>query len=149
MAFLEKRGSRFRVIFRHAGRRYTHTLKTTDEGIASGLKGGIEKTLMLLDQKVLKVPEGVEVLSFVVSNGQVEQPAVKPAEEANGTAPKDITLRELKDRYLHTHGAGAMEKNSLDTASMHLRHFIKTFGVNFHVQTLTMAKLQEHVNRRA
>ena len=37
MAFLEQRGSRFRVIFRHAGRRYTHTLKTTDEGIAEVL----------------------------------------------------------------------------------------------------------------
>jgi integrase len=149
MAFLEKRGRRFRVIFRHAGRRYTHTLKTTDPSIAEGLKGGIEKTLMLLDQKVLKVPPGLDVLSFVLSNGQVEQPAAQPAEEANGTPPADMTLRELKDRYLEAHSAGAMEKNSLDTVAMHLRHFIKTFGVNFPVQTVTLAKLQEHVNRRA
>jgi len=37
----------------------------------------------------------------------------------------------------------------LDTTAMHLRHFIKTFGVNFPVQMLTLAGLQEHVNRRA
>src|SRR5262245_44944993 len=65
MAFLEKRGNRFRIIFRHGGRRYTHTLKTSDESIAQGLKGGIEKTLMLLHQKVLKVPDGIETLPFI------------------------------------------------------------------------------------
>jgi integrase len=149
MASLEKRGSRFRVIFRHAGRRYTHTLKTADEGIAQGLKGGIEKTLMLLDQKVLKVPDGVDVLPFIVSNGQIEPPSTKTAERASSPPPKDVTLRELKDHYLQAHSAGAMEKNSLATVDMHLRHFIKTLGINFPVQTLTLARLQEHVNRRA
>jgi hypothetical protein len=34
MAYLEKRGKRFRVIFRYDGRCYTHTLKKTDESIA-------------------------------------------------------------------------------------------------------------------
>jgi integrase len=149
MASLERRGRRFRVIFRHAGRRYTHTLRTTDEGIAAGLKGGIEKTLMLLDQKVLKVPEGMEVLSFIVGNGQVDRPSARPAEDTVGTPPKEVTLGELKDRYLQTHAAGAMETNSLATVDMHLRHFLKTFGVNFPVHALTLAKLQEHVNHRA
>jgi integrase len=149
MASLERRGSRFRIIFRHAGRRYTHTLTTRDPSIAAGLKGGVERTLMLLDQKVLKVPEGVPVLTFIVGNGQVEAPLSQPAEETNITAAEDITLRELKERYVHTHSAGAMEQNSLDTVAMHLRHFIKTFGVNFPVPSLTLVKLQEHVNRRA
>jgi hypothetical protein len=75
MAFLERRGRRFRIIFRHGGRRYSHTLKNTSESIAQGLKGGIEKTLMLLDQKVLKLPEGVDLLTFIESNGQVEPSA--------------------------------------------------------------------------
>jgi len=148
MAFLEQRGDRFRVIFRHGGRRYTHTLKTADESVAHGLKGGIEKTLMLLDQKVLRVPAGVEVLSFIVGNGQVE-PAQEKREPPNGELQKDITLGELKEHYIQTHSAGTMEKNSLDTVNMHLRHFIKTLGVNFSMQALTLAKLQEHVNRRA
>jgi integrase len=150
MAFLEQRGNRFRVIFRYGGHRYTHTLSTADESIAQGLKGGIEKTLMLLEQNVLKMPEGVDVLSFVTSNGQIEKPTA-PAKEGQTTAElvKDITLRDLKDRYIQTHSAGAMEKNSLETVDMHLRHFLKSFGVNFPVQTLTLGKLQEHVNRRA
>jgi integrase len=149
MAFLEKRGRRFRVIFRHAGRRYTHTLQTADEAIAQGLKGGIEKTLMLLDQKLLRLPPGVGVLDFVVGNGQAETPPARTGGEADGTPPQDITLRELKARYLQAHSAGAMEKNSLATVDMHLRHFLKTLGAHFPVPALTLARLQEHVNRRA
>ena len=49
MASLERRGNSFRVVFRHAGRKYSHTLSTADAAIAKGLIGGIEKTLMLLD----------------------------------------------------------------------------------------------------
>jgi len=56
MASLEQRGGHFRVIFRHASRRYTHNLNTNDESVAQGLKGGIERTLMLLDQKLVKIP---------------------------------------------------------------------------------------------
>ena len=152
MAFLEKRGNRFRVIFRHSGRRYAHTLNTANEAVAQGLRGGIEKTLMLLDQKVLKVPLGVAFLPFVVNNGQVDPPCENAASttvETDGGERPDITLGELKEDFIETHSVGAMEKNSLDTVAMHLRHLIKTFGVNFPVQTLTLAKLQEHVNRRA
>jgi integrase len=149
MAFLERRGNRFRVIFRYGGRRYTHTLTTTDENIAQGLKGGIEKTLMLLEQKVLKVPAGVEVLSFVLGNGHVEQPPARPDETANGAPPQEVTLHELKDCYLQTHSAGAMEKNSLDTVAVHLSHFERTLGLRFPLQELSLADLQRHVNRRA
>ena len=49
MAFLEKRGNWFRIILRYAGTRYTHSLMTKDPAIAEGLKGGIERTVMLLE----------------------------------------------------------------------------------------------------
>jgi integrase len=149
MAFLEQRGSRYRIIFRHGGRRYTHALKTADENIAKGLVGGIERTVMLLDQKVLKVPDGMDVMSFVLGNGQVGPAPAKSALEASAPPPADITIDDLKDRYIEAHSAGAMEENSLTTVAMHLRHIIHTFGVNFPVRALTLAGLQEHVNRRA
>jgi integrase len=150
MAFLEQRGQRYRIIFRYAGTRYTHSLKTTDQSVAEGLKGGVERTLMLLDQKVLRLPEGADLLTFVLSNGQVQQPAPAAGDAGTDTQSQPtVGLRELRDRYVRTHAAGAMEKNSLDTVSMHLRHFEKTFGARFTVQALTLAKLQEHVDRRA
>jgi hypothetical protein len=78
MAFLEQRGNGFRVIFRYAGRRYTHNLKTDQENVAQGLMGGIEKTLMLLEQKLLRVPEATDALTFIVSNGYVEKTTAHP-----------------------------------------------------------------------
>ena len=107
--------------------------------------------MMLLDQKVLKVPEGVAVSDFIINNGQVDlgASAVPAVVDRNGTVPVDITLGELKKKFVEAYSAGAMEKNSLDTVAMHFRHLIKTLGVNFSVQTLTLAMLQEHVNRRA
>jgi hypothetical protein len=106
MAFLEQRGDRSRLLFRHAGRRYTHTLKTTDEIIAEGLKGGIEKTLMLLDQKVLRIPDGVDVLSFIIGNGEVKLPEAKPTDGSPAKPQPDLTLRELRDQYLAAHAVG-------------------------------------------
>jgi integrase len=148
VAFVEQRGQWYRVIFRYQGKRFTHTLKTQDRSVAEGLKGGIEKTLMLLGQKLLVVPPGVDVLSFVFSMGQMgEAPAL--VEASSDAADTPITLEQLKDRYIETHSAGAMEQNSLDTVAMHLRHFIKTLGAGFTVERLTLAKLQDHVNRRA
>jgi integrase len=149
MAFVEQRGDWFRIIFRYAGQRYSHTLKTKDPSVADGLKGGIEKTLMLLEQEVLQVPEGIDVLPFVLGNGQIKNHQAPPEKASNGDAPSPVTLQELKDRYIRAHSAGAMEKNSLDTVAMHLRHFVKSFGSNFSAQTLTPIKLQEHIDRRA
>jgi hypothetical protein len=42
-----------------------------------------------------------------------------------------------------------MEDNSLGTVRMHLKHFVKTLGADFPIQTLTLTHLQDHVERRA
>lgn len=48
MAFVEKRGQWYRVVFRHEGRRYTHTLKTQDGAVADGILGGVNEIEELL-----------------------------------------------------------------------------------------------------
>src|SRR5262249_47020861 len=139
-AAVEDRGNRYRVIFRYAGRRYTHSLRTTHPKEADALAGGLEKTLLRLEQGLLDLPEGVDLITFLLSDGQrVEKP--KP--------PPIRTLQQLFDRYLQAHANGAMEANSLDTVAMHLRHFARTLGDAFPVQTLTLAHLQGHLDRRA
>jgi hypothetical protein len=145
MAFVEQRGKRHRIIFRFAGRRYTHTLNTTNRKDADALKGGIERTLMLLEQKVLHVPDGVDIVTYVLSNGAIKTPECGQRSEA----PEPVTFQQLRQRYLDTHANGAMEANSLATAAMHLRHIEKSLGARFAMQTLTLAHLQQHVDRRA
>jgi integrase len=147
MAFLEQRGQWFRVIFRHAGVRFTHTLDTTDRQRAETLVGGIEKNLMLISQKLLNVPEGVDFLEFVLSDGRVSRPAVNADEKDR--PPELLTLKDLKSKYVEVHSLGALEENSLATIEMHLRHIERTLGVTFNIRTLALADLQEHVTRRS
>jgi hypothetical protein len=53
MAFAEKRGDWYRIVFRFGGKRYRQTLDTGDEAVADSVVGGVKRTLMLLEQRVL------------------------------------------------------------------------------------------------
>ena len=50
MASLEKRGERFRVIFRYGGKKFRHELKTGSEREANALVGRVEENLILLER---------------------------------------------------------------------------------------------------
>lgn len=116
MASLEQRGERYRIVFRFDGRKFQLTLKTTEESEAASCLVRLEENLRLVERGRLVVPPGADLPTFLLSDGRLtEKPKfIKP-----------ITLKELHDRYLETHGNGAMEANSLETVAMHLRHFIR------------------------
>jgi integrase len=140
MATVEQRNKKFRLIFYVAGKRYSGTLRTAERGEADAIAGSVDRTLMLLEQGLLEVPDGGDMVSFVLSGGKLtEKPKPPPVR----------TLADLRDRYLQAHAIGAMEQNSLDTVRMHLRHVIRTFGADFAVLTLTLTHLQGHIERRA
>jgi integrase len=140
MATVERRNGRFRLIFYLTGKRYSASLRTADPREADAIAGSAERTLMLLQQGVLTVPEGADLVPFVLSGGKLtERPKPPPA----------LRLGELCDRYLRAHELGAMEENSLDTVRMHLRHFAKTLGAGFSAQALGQAHVQQHIDRRA
>jgi len=140
MATVEQRSNRFRLIFYFQGKRYAASLKTTDRDEADDIAGSVDRTLSLMQQNVLALPEGSDLVTFVLSGGRLED-RPKP--------PPIRTLAELKDGYLKAVGIGAMEDNSLCTVRMHLKHFVKTLGAGFPIQTLALSHLQEHVERRA
>ena len=140
MASLELRRETYRVVFMHAGRKYGYSLDTRDLTTAEALRGGVEKTLMLIQQRAIQVPENVDIVDFVRAGGRVED-----------TVPRKtrITLAEFRKRYLETHANGSMEANSLATVRIHLGHFAGSLGERFHMQDLTLGQLQDHVNRRS
>jgi integrase len=140
MAALELRNKTYRVVFMYAGKKYGYSLETGDSDIAEALRGGVEKTLMLMGQNLLKLPDGADLIGFVKAGGKVEEPP--PA------IPERLTLGKLTDSYLDSHANGAMEENSLATVRMHLGHFTRTLGEKFEVQGLTLEHLQRHVDAR-
>jgi hypothetical protein len=122
MRSIEKRNDRFRLIFYHAGRRYAASLKTADRREAEAAAGSAERCLMLLQQGVLELPVGADIITFVLSGGKRDEKV---------TPPSIRTLGELKDRYLQALGLGAVEASSLYTLKIHLRHLGETLGAHF------------------
>jgi hypothetical protein len=58
MAHLEQRGEHFRLIFQFAGKRYARTLKTNDPKDAEIVRGGAEKVLYRLENRLVELPAG-------------------------------------------------------------------------------------------
>ena len=110
------------------------------------MAGGVNRTLMLIEQRALHVPDDADVVTFVLSGGQKVK---KVGEERIEVRAEPVTLEWLKKKYIDTLAIGAVEENSLQTVDMHLRHFVKTLGASCRLQELTLMRLQEHVNKRA
>jgi hypothetical protein len=131
----------YKVCFRYRGRTYKRSLKTTNHRDAAIILGGVKRTLLRLEQNLLELPPGADILTFILSDGkQAEKPSAQP---------QAVTLQDLMDRYTSASSVGTMEENSLATIKMHLRHFVATLGKNFAVGRLKLDDLQRHVERRA
>ncbi len=141
MASLQERNGWFHLLFRYQGRQYSHALKTQDRREAEGLRGSVDRLLMRLhNHELAPPPADVDLAVFLLAGGKVpETPALVPV----------LTLKELADGYGQAHANGAMEKNSLATARMHLRHFIDSLGERFVVPVLSTQVLQGYVDKRS
>jgi integrase len=145
MAALQERNGSFRVLFRHHGKQHTFTVGEVSRAEAEAKAAQADYLLMRLRQRLLVLPEGADIVSFLRHDGN--PPDTGPALP---TAPRQaITLGTLRDRYLATHGNGTIEANSLDTCRLHLAHFCRALGEGFPLPELSHAKLQVYVNRRA
>ena len=148
MAFAQQRSGWYRVVFNYGGKKYRKGLKTTNATVADAVVGGIKRTILMLEQGFLQIPEGADVLTFILSGGKTVQSFLMPPAPEEPT-PEPVTLEQLRDKYVETMSIGAIEKTTLDTIKMHIRHIIKTLGEHFHLESLALHHLQGHVNRRA
>jgi integrase len=145
MASLQERNGSYRVLFRHHGKLHTFTLGKVGPDEAEAKARQTDYLLMRLKQGLLALPEGTDIVAFIQHDGKPL--AVGPALPS---APRQaVTLVHLKDRYLATHGNGALEENSLYTCKVHFGHFCRILGDGLPVGELSLAKLQEYVDRRA
>ena len=142
MASLQRRADSWRVIFRHHGTQHFVTIGEVDETEAQGVKARYEYLLRLISQRLLALPPGMDIVTFLRNDG-------KPSEKNAAPAPRDIGFAAFRDEYLKTIGNGAVESNTLGTSRIHLAHLKETLGERFPMPELTHADLQRHVTRRA
>lgn len=144
MASLQQKGDRFYCQFLYHGKRHTFTVGRVSRDEAETKAAQVDYLLMRIKQRLVTVPPGVDIVTFVEFDGKSPEKDGAPL-----PPPETVTLGGLRDRYLETHGNGAMEANSLSTVRMHLNHFTTTLGQRFPLSELTQPDLQRHVDRRA
>ena len=142
MAWLEPHptSGHFNICLRWQGKKLRRTLKTTQKKEAEAILHRFDENVVLLERGRLELPEGGDLLTFLLSDGKLSGAPV-PDPTPTPAAP---TLREIADRYLAALGNGTVEANSLATTRMHLNHFLRKLGDGF-----ALALLKTTGNRRA
>jgi hypothetical protein len=59
------------------------------ERTAEAIRGGVDKTILQLHQRLLVVPEGADLKEFILSGGQILQP-VAPLIVPTGVLPTGV-----------------------------------------------------------
>ncbi len=143
MASLQKRNGSYRILFFHQGKLQSFTLGKVIRAEAERKAAQVDYLLMRLKQRLVQMPDGIDIVTFVEQDGSPVTNAGTPISRAA------ITLAEARDRYIETLSAGAVEANSLATTTMHIGHFVRTFGGQIPFAELTQLSLQRHINERA
>src|SRR5262249_15585516 len=112
-----------------------------DEDEAYSTKGRVEYLLMRLKQNLLTLPAGMDICTFLLHDG-------KPPDTYCEPARRETAFSEFRDEYVRTFSNGALEQNTISTATIHLGHFAESLGEKFPMNALTLADLQRHVDRR-
>ena len=104
MAWLELKGNVYQVSFRWDGRKFRRSLGTTEKADADTRVARIDRRLKLIEQGDLVVPDGTDLLSFLMTDGKPQPKIVLPA--------KELSLGDLFEQYRTTLPADSMERNS-------------------------------------
>jgi integrase len=141
MAWLEEdpKYGTFKVGFRFGGRRYKRRLDTRDRAEADRIAARLEENIRLVGRGRLELPDGVDLPTFLLSDGKLAGPP---------KAPEVVTLDDLVAGYRRAHGE-AHEDTTLDTFETHVKHLLGTFGGGCAVGAFQAADLQAHIDRRA
>ncbi|HWY85513.1 MAG TPA: hypothetical protein VNX28_02250, partial [Gemmataceae bacterium] len=142
MAFLQldKKSRRYRIRFAYGGQEFKRSIKTENPKVARGIQGRVEETIRLLEQGRLEMPIGADPAVFIMSDGKLAQRPV---------AVRPLTLAELVALYREKFPAGAKEASTASTERIHCKHFVRVFGKNTALQTMTQADVQGYIDRRS
>ncbi len=126
--------------FRYNGKTYHQTLKTESEREANALLGHVEENLILLERGKLAPPPDGNLGLFLLTDGKItDKPKVA----------ESVTLSTFFRRYRAEFTAGAKEKSTLYTETIHLGHLERIIGPRTGVRSITMEVMQRYVDSRA
>lgn len=141
MAWLELKPSGFfHIVFRLGNQKVKRSLKTKNRRTAEGRLAGVEATLQVLESGRLSVPEGVDIVSFLLSDGRLSKSIVPTPV---------LTISALVARFIEALPPHSMEENSLATLRLHVRHICRIVGSKTTLNALDLAAVQRYVSQRS
>jgi len=144
MASLQERNGSYRVLFCYHSKQHAFTIGKVEPDEAQNKVKQVDYLLMRLKQRLITLPDGVDIVTFVEHDGNPPDVPTLPQ------APrKAVTIGHLKDRYVSAHSNGTIELSSLNTCKIHFKHVIGFLGEGFPIGELSTANLQDYVNHRA
>ncbi|QJW94198.1 tyrosine-type recombinase/integrase [Frigoriglobus tundricola] len=146
MASLQERNGSYRVQFFFRGKLHGFTLGKVSVSEADAKAAQVDYLLMRLKQKLITLPDGTDIVSFVQHDGK---PPATPSVTVPGAPRQAVSLSHLRDQYLTTHGNGTLEANTLATCRLHFSHLCRVLGGGLTLTELTLHVLQSYVTTRA
>src|SRR5579871_3825779 len=102
MASLQERNGSYRILFCYHGKLHAFTIGKVSQDEAENKARQVDYLLMRLKQRLLVLPDGTDIVTFVEHDGKPRDLGPTLPE-----APRQVvTLGVLKERYLATHGNG-------------------------------------------
>jgi integrase len=140
MAWLERRGERFRVVFRFRNQKFHVNLKASEPKDADACLARLEENLRLVERGRLAVPPGADLGLFLLTDGKLERPV---------ELARTVRLAVMFETYRTEFTAGAKEAITREMEDIHLNHLVRILGGDTPVAALTAGSVQQFVDARS
>lgn len=140
MAWLERRGERFRVVFRFRNRKFHVNLKASEPKEADACLARLEENLRLVERGRLAVPPGADLGLYLLTDGKLDQPV---------ELARTVRLAEVFETYHTEFTAGAKEAITWEMENIHLNHLARLIGGATPVAAVTAGAVQQFVDARS
>ncbi len=140
MAWLDKRGKTYRLVFEISGQTFKRSLQTTDQRVALGRLAAVNRRIEMLERGEVDLPPDVDLPTFLLNDGRPKKVPL--------ILPPSRTLAKIIPEFFQSIPAGSLEANTLKTLRIHLHHIVRVFGEAFAIERLSFDDLQRYVERR-
>jgi integrase len=140
MAWIERRGQRFRLAFRYGDEKFTVNLKSAGRKDAEACRARLEENLRLVERGRLTVPTGADLGLYLLSDGKLERKV---------EIVRVPTLAAMFEKYQTTFTAGAKEAITRRMEDVHIKHLTRIIGGDTPISAVVAGTVQQFIDTRS
>ena len=150
MASIEKRGGKYRVIFRYEGKKYGRSVGTDKLQKAQIVKAQVERNMEIVSIGVLEVPAGCDVFDFFLTGKALDfAQKIEKEEIIKKHENSKISIERLFNMYFDAFLKESIEENSFGMLETHRNNLERLIGKRTKAATFGTGDIQKYVDKRA